>query len=139
MIRLGPGFTFVEVLILIAIAGIIAVASIPAYMGYHRNARVAEALQEAYALRKALDEFHMKHKRLPSKAEALQFRRDPAALKTARSVVYNPDDRMIVITMRDYAYDGKSFALRAESREGVVTWSCRSVDIENKWLPASCR
>lgn len=46
--------------------------------------------------------------------------------------------RMIVVTMRD-PHAGKRFAFYAEERGGVLTWGCRTIDLESKYLPGSCR
>ena len=34
---------------------------------------------------------------------------------------------------------GKRFALYAAAKDGNLTWSCRSIDLETKYLPSACR
>ena len=65
--------------------------------------------------------------------------------KYTQSVVYDADKRMIVVTMghkdyKDYKefLHGKRLAMHAEEKYGAISWTCRSIDLERRYLPSAC-
>jgi len=126
--------------ILIA-AVLIVIASfflIPAYHGYRPRALINEAVQEGMPLRTSVAVFYEQHRRLPRDDEAKAFQLPPSKLNRAQSVTWNSANRNIVITMRD-PHPGKRFAFYAEERDDVLNWGCRTIDLDSKYLPGSCR
>ena len=57
------GFTLIELMIVIAIIGIVAAIAIPAYSGYIATARMAEAKNNIAALKLAEEEFFLENNR----------------------------------------------------------------------------
>lgn len=57
----NKGFTLLELMIVIAIIGIVASISIPAYTGYMTNARMSEAKNNITALQLAEEEFFLEN------------------------------------------------------------------------------
>lgn len=55
------GFTLIELMIVIAIIGIIAAIAIPAYTGYIATARLAEAKNNIAALKLAEEEYYLEN------------------------------------------------------------------------------
>ena len=104
------------------------------------RAKVSEALILAITVRTDIDGFYRQEKRLPTETEAAKFRYQPQPAETRRvnSVSYDSSAQLIVITMRD-PFPGKRFALHVEIRDGNPVWTCRSIDLDRKQLPAACR
>ncbi|MBI3371413.1 MAG: pilin [Betaproteobacteria bacterium] len=119
-----------------AFSSFIAVAP-AAYSDYHPRMRVVEGLRAAGAFRKQVDEFYGKHRRLPTPDEAVQFR-DHGPAQNAHSVVYDAGKRMILVTFRE-GFAGKRVARHAEDQNGALSWTCRTVDVERRYLPSSYR
>lgn len=117
--------------------GIVYIAAAPMYGGYSPRAKVSEALLAATGMRNDLNEFFEKERRLPGPAEAARFRAERPS-KYVENVVYEPGANRVVVTLRDVE-PGKRFALHATVREGNLTWSCRTIDLETKYLPSACR
>ena len=64
----------------------------------------------------------------------------PSDLKQAKSVVWDTAGRSVVITVGEpESQGGKRIAIYAEERNGTLYWTCRAIDLEVKYLPASCR
>ncbi len=111
--------------------------AIPSYSDYVPRAKVVDALALTHPLKTSISEFHANNKRLPTSQEAEKFRADGG--KYAEALVYDVDKRMIVVTMREGSYKNKRFALTAEEKDGALVWTCRTIDLEAKYLPSSCR
>jgi hypothetical protein len=108
-----------------------------AYSDYPSRAKVAEGLIMAASIKDQIGEFYAKHRRLPASHESGQFR-DNGPTQYTESAAYDADKKMIVITYRD-PFAGKRVALHAEGRNGTLNWTCRTIDLDPKYLPATCR
>lgn len=116
---------------------VIAAMMVPAYDGYAPRAKIAEAILAASATRTQVSEFYAEHRRLPQASEARPFREDQPS-KWVETIEYQPAERRILVTLRNIQ-PGKRFALYAQERDGELEWTCRTVDLEKKYLPARCR
>ncbi len=102
------------------------------------QAKVSEAVLAASKSRSELTEFFEKERRLPGPDEAARFHAERPS-KYVESVVYEPGQARVVVTLRE-VQPGKRFALYADVRDGkLVAWNCRTIDLETKYLPSSCR
>ena len=110
---------------------------VPAYGDYTPRAKVSEAILAAGSIRTEVTEFYDEHSRLPTLHEASRFRTERPS-RWVESVVYAPAAERIEVTMREI-FPGKRFALHAHDSSGQLTWTCRTIDLEKKHLPASCR
>lgn len=126
------------VLIFVALVVIPLAIAIPAYQGYRPRQLVNEDLAEGLVLRTRIAESYEARRRLPQASEAEAFQVSPSELGRAQSVVWDAAGRRIVVTV-DRVQPGKRFAFYAEERDGTLAWSCRTIDLEAKYLPASCR
>jgi type IV pilus assembly protein PilA len=113
------------------------IAVAPMYGGYEPRAKVSEAVLAASATRTELTAFFERERRLPGPAEAARFRVERPS-KYVESVVYEPSQNRLVVTLREIQ-PGKRFALYAAASEGNLIWSCRTIDLETKYLPSVCR
>jgi len=109
----------------------------PMYAGYGPRAKVSEAILSASATRKELTEFFEKERRLPGPEQAARFRAESPS-KYVESVVYEPAEKRIVVTLRE-VQPGKRFAFYAAVGDGNLAWTCRTIDLERKYLPSTCR
>ena len=109
----------------------------PMYGGYEPRAKVSEAVLAASGTRTELTEFFEKERRLPGPAEAGRFRAERPS-RYVETVIYEPGESRVVVTMREVEAD-KRFALYATAKDGNLTWSCRTIDLETKYLPSACR
>jgi type IV pilus assembly protein PilA len=140
------GFTLIELMIVVAIIGILAAIAIPAYQDYTIRAQVSEGLQLSGGAKVAMTEFFQDRGTLPvSNTEA-----GIAASNTIKGNYVsdvNVASGAIVVTYSSTApftanqkIDGSTITLTPDTTNpGSVSWLCRSTTIQNKWLPAACR
>ena len=138
------GFTLIELMIVVAIIGILAAIAIPAYQDYTIRAQVSEGLSLAGGAKAAVSEFSMDSGRFPSDNST-------AGLSAATTIqgkyvtqVENADG-VITISYGNSAHStlaAGELVLSAVTNAGSVEWICRSdgtAVILDKHLPAACR
>ena len=132
------GFTLIELMIVVAIIGILAAVALPAYQDYTVRAKVSELLLAASNAKVAVSEFAQSEDTLTGSGTGLTIATDGQYVSSG-SVSANG-----VITVT-----GTAAALGADSdvsltlsptlaNSGVVTWDCTSSSAA-KYLPATCR
>ncbi|HGT2221692.1 TPA: pilin, partial [Neisseria gonorrhoeae] len=65
MNTLQKGFTLIELMIVIAIVGILAAVALPAYQDYTARAQVSEAILLAEGQKSAVTEYYLNHGKWP--------------------------------------------------------------------------
>lgn len=134
------GFTLIELMVIIAIVGILVSIAIPAYQDYLVRARITEGLQLASPAKLAIAETAQANNGLPATQEATGYT-SPAATSNVESIAIS-DDGKAVITIK-YTPAAKNLALTLSptlSSHGDITWVCAVTDAaNNKYVPYDCR
>ena len=136
------GFTLIELMIVIAIIGILAAIAIPAYQDYIARSQMTEALNLASAQKTAVSETYGqigKFETIASESFGI-----PKADTIKGTYVNNVAvaDGVITATMnKDGVSKGISegdLVLTPKDEAGSITWECTSTKIEQKYLPKAC-
>lgn len=141
------GFTLIELMIVIAIVGILAAIALPAYQDYTVRARMSEALALAAEAKTSISEYYASNGNLPTVRASVGL----SGINTnsyALSVTYTADTTQVNYTIQMKAdqrlggMSGQQVRLRGtlEPATGTISWLCGPLDANlARYLPASCR
>ena len=139
------GFTLIELMIVVAIIGILAAVALPAYQDYTVRARVTEGLALAAGAKTAIAENAANGSAFASGWTA------PSATSNVTSIAIDATDGEITVVYTPRAGNGalvltpnSSGALVAGTPPvgGSISWTCAAAatsGLLSKYLPASCR
>jgi type IV pilus assembly protein PilA len=136
------GFTLIELMIVVAIIGILAAIAIPAYQSYLIRAQISEGLTLASRAKTSVSEYYVERGKWPSN-------NDEAGLADKHDIIGSYTEHLSVndnVIEIKYGYDANAaifnekIELTATPIAGSVRWTCASAGkIEPKHLPAACR
>lgn len=131
------GFTLIELMIVVAILGILISVSIPAYQNYTIRARVTEGLNLASPAKLAVSEAVIANHALPASQSETGYS-SPAATANVQSVTIEPNG-VISVNYTELAGNGSILIVPTLQANGDLTWSCTTGTLAAKYRPASCR
>ena len=142
MKRVQQGFTLIELMIVVAIVGILAAIALPAYQDYTIRAKVSEVLAKGAEAKTSVAEFFAANSRFPSTLASA------GVAATAYGMTGAPAWSAGLLTLKTTvdttkfptAAAGKTILMSVQSTaDGVLVWKCKPGDMPIKYLPASCR
>ncbi|AMR68297.1 pilin [Aquipseudomonas alcaligenes] len=157
MKAMQKGFTLIELMIVVAIIGILAAIALPAYQDYTVRAKVSEGAVAASALKVGVADMFADRGMAGIQAYANEIAADQNNLRTAdkiAGVAIDGATGTITIDLSNIAQlaNGANLgyvpeigggALADNNSTGTITWDCKTTNgitnIDPKFLPAVCR
>ncbi|HGG9703760.1 TPA: pilin [Neisseria meningitidis] len=161
MNTLQKGFTLIELMIVIAIVGILAAVALPAYQDYTARAQVSEAILLAEGQKSAVTEYYLNHGEWPANNSSAGVATS-ADIKGKYVKSVEVKNGVVTAEMKSTGVNkeiqGKKLSLWAKRQNGSVKWFCgqpvtRDANakddevtaasgtgkIDTKHLPSTCR
>lgn len=162
--RVPSGFSLIELMMVVAIVGILASLAIPQYQDYSTRARLTEAVQMLAAARVGVAEYAIANGTMPGSAAAAGI--DGVESRVVERLLYAAKDGRGILTVKvrntgSSEADSKYFSMIGEharggvapaaspgagaAARGVISWRCVPGDAEGnqpvpaRFLPANCR
>jgi type IV pilus assembly protein PilA len=144
MKRVSFGFTLIELMIVVAIIGILAAVAIPQYQNYVARAQVAEALSLASGAKVAVAEYFNTNGTFPAdNTEAGLSDADDISGKYVESVAVSGAAITALFSSTDAHSNlrGGEMTLTAVDNGGSIAFACTSTGSTDitAYLPSSCR
>lgn len=146
MKAIQKGFTLIELMIVIAIVGILAAVALPAYQDYTARAQMSEALTLAEGQKSAVVEYYSDNGTFPnSNTSAGIAASNEIKGKYVASVKVegNASVASITATMNSSNVNkdikGKNLVLVGKQNSGSFSWECKKGSVDEKFLPSTCR
>nr|WP_101129061.1 pilin [Neisseria meningitidis] len=162
MNTLQKGFTLIELMIVIAIVGILAAVALPAYQDYTARAQVSEAILLAEGQKSAVTEYYLNHGIWPdgnSNAGVASSSDIKGKYVEKVEVAKGVITATMLSTGVNKEIQGKKLSLWAKRQNGSVKWFCGQPvqrndttttnddvnkatgnnEIDTKHLPSTCR
>jgi type IV pilus assembly protein PilA len=148
MKQIQKGFTLIELMIVVAIIGILAAVALPAYQDYTTHAKISEVVLAADGGKTAVAEAYQTLGHMPLNATSAGV--NSQSTKFVASVTYayvdanhGTIDALVQAANMPPAATGHFFLSGTGStNDGTVQWACNAAagsTINVKYLPANCR
>lgn len=138
MKKAQAGFTLIELMIVVAIIGILAAVALPAYQDYTTRAKMSEVLVMGEPAKLAVAETSSSLGGLAQVTAANSGYTFPGATKYVSGVAITDTTGVVTITSTVPGATGTVTLTPADVGSGQLRWTCAS-SINAKFLPAECR
>jgi type IV pilus assembly protein PilA len=143
MKRIQKGFTLIELMIVVAIIGILAAVALPAYQDYTARAKVSEVVLMTAPAKLAVSETASSLGGLASVTSANSGYTFPGATRYVSAVSVADGTGIVVVTTSLPNLGGTTItmtptAVGGATGAGQLTWKC-TTSMTPKFVPAECR
>jgi type IV pilus assembly protein PilA len=142
--RIQQGFTLIELMIVVAIIGILAAVALPAYQDYTIRSKLAEPMGYLAEMKTTLSEQYMSQQSFVSAPQKTIS--DLPNTRYVDTVTYALAETTATVSLKlkglNTPVNGKLLAWKGTGSDAGVTWVCSGAagtNVPGKYLPGECR
>ena len=137
------GFTLIELMIVIAIIGILAAIALPAYQDYTVRAKMSEPIAGLSEAKLSYTEYYSSNNVVPNNNAEAGIKTDRTG-KILETITVTVGSEIITALVRDGVVPGTTAAtvvLSGDTQpDGTIIWKCKpGSTTPSKYLPSTCR
>lgn len=136
------GFTLIELMIVVAIIGILAAVAIPAYSDYIARSQLSEALSLMEAGKSPYGEFFAERGVWPTAPGSVMGTTSGRFTLNITQTAAAGSSLTLTATMKGAGSVNPSITsktLTLSTTDGAKTWSCNAGTVDLRFLPTACR
>ncbi len=143
MNKVQQGFTLIELMIVVAIMGILAAIAIPAYKDYTLRAKVSEGMSMVEGVKTAVAEYYSLEGSLPSSNSNLTNIPTSTSItgQYVKSVAVGSGG-VITVTYNSTAgsvLNNKTVTFTPSTSGNFISWDCTGGGVDDKYRPSNCQ
>ena len=143
MKKAQAGFTLIELMIVVAIIGILAAIAIPAYQDYTVRAKVSEVMVIASAARGNIAEYYLSTNDMPPDTNTAGVNTNANQSRYIKTITFATSNTgsTLTYTLENLVAEAndKTFIYRVDGDANGVKVNCKSGTLPDKYRPANCR
>ena len=135
----ASGFTLIELMIVVAIIGILAAIAVPAYQNYIKRAYVADALQYSSSVKAAVLDYVFVNGDWPTDNQTAGVGEPDTYASNSLESITIDEDRIELAFTAKVSTGSPTVILEAKTGAGGLRWTCDQGTLSTSYRPSICR
>jgi type IV pilus assembly protein PilA len=135
----SKGFTIIELMIAVAIIGVLAAIAIPAYQNYIIRAKVSEALTFASQAKTAVAEYYQSQGTLPTSNTQAGLATSITGTNVSGVSVDTNGAITVTASVSGVNTASSNIVFTPTTSPSGITWVCTGGNLDNQYRPSNCK